>query len=122
LRETMLEQYGTVGIFLLVSIGFVLVTFGIARLLRPHRPTDEKLQSYECGEPTIGPSWIQYNVRYYIFALLFVIFDVEVVFIIPWAVVYKQLGLFALVEMLIFLAILIFGLLYAWKKGVLKWV
>ncbi len=81
-----------------------------------------QLQSYECGEPTIGPSWIQYNVRYYVFALLFVIFDVEVVFLIPWAVVYKELGLFALVEMLIFIAILIFGLVYAWKKGVLKWV
>ncbi len=118
----LLEHYGTVGIFLVVSIGFVLVTFFMAKLLRPQRPTRGQLQPYECGEPTVGPSWIQYNVRYYVFALLFVIFDVEVVFIIPWAVVFKQLGLFALIEMLIFLAILIFGLLYAWKKGVLKWV
>ncbi len=117
-----LEHYGTVGIFLVVSVGFVLVTFAIARIFRPQRPTEAQLQPYECGEPTIGPSWIQYNVRYYIFALLFVIFDVEVAFLIPWALVYKQLGLFALIEMLVFLFILIFGLVYAWKKGVLKWV
>lgn len=116
------DNYATVGIFLIVSIGFVLVTFFIARIFRPQRPTDAQLQAYECGEPTIGPSWVQYNVRYYVFALLFVIFDVEVVFLIPWAVVYKQLGLFALIEMLIFIAILLFGLVYAWKKGVLKWV
>lgn len=118
----LLDNYATVGIFLIVSIGFVLVTFFIARIFRPQRPTDIQLSSYECGEPTIGSSWVQYNVRYYVFALLFVIFDVEVVFLIPWAIVYKELGLFALVEMLIFLAILIFGLVYAWKKGVLKWV
>lgn len=118
----MLDNYGTVGIFLIVSIGFVLITFVIARIFRPQRPTAAQLQPYECGEPTIGPSWVQYNVRYYIFALIFVIFDVEVVFLIPWAVVYKQLGLFALIEMLVFIMILIFGLIYAWKKEVLKWV
>jgi NADH-quinone oxidoreductase subunit A len=117
-----LEYYGTVGIFLIVSVGFVLVTFFIAKLLRPQRPSETQLQPYECGEPTIGTSWVRYNVRYYIFALLFVIFDVEVAFLFPWAVVYKQLGLFALIEMLIFLFILIFGLVYAWKKEVLKWV
>jgi NADH-quinone oxidoreductase subunit A len=118
----MLDSYGTVGIFLVVSVGFVVVTLGIARLFRPQRPTPQKLSTYECGEPTVGSSWVQFNVRYYIFALLFVIFDVEVAFLIPWAVVFKQLGLFALVEMLIFVGILLFGLLYAWKKGVLKWV
>lgn len=118
----MLENYGTVGIFLLVSVGFVLITFFIAKIFRPQRPTAGQLQAYECGEPTIGPSWVQYNVRYYIFALLFVIFDVEVVFLIPWAVVYRQLGLFAFIEMLVFIMILIFGLVYAWKKEVLKWV
>ncbi len=118
----LLEGYATVGIFLLASVGFVLITFFMARIFRPQRPTPGQLQSYECGEPTIGLSWVQYNVRYYVFALLFVIFDVEVAFLIPWAIVYKQLGLFALIEMLIFLAILIFGLVYAWKKGVLKWV
>ena len=118
----MIDDYSIIGIFLLIGIGFVLVTFFIARLLRPHRPGKTKLQIYECGEPTFGSSWIQYNVGYYIFALVFVIFDVEVVFLFPWAVAFKKLGLFAMVEMFIFLAILIFGLIYAWRKGALKWV
>jgi NADH-quinone oxidoreductase subunit A len=94
----------------------------VAKLLRPRRPSRVKLQTYECGESTVGSSWIQYNVGYYIFALIFVIFDVEVVFLFPWAVAFKKLGLFALIEMFIFLAILIFGLVYAWRKGALKWV
>jgi len=118
----MAADYSIIGIFLLVGIGFVLVTFFIAKLIRPRRPSPTKQQIYECGEPTIGTSWIQYNVGYYIFALIFVIFDVEVVFLFPWAVAFKKLGLFALIEMFIFLAILIFGLIYAWRKGALKWV
>ena len=118
----MVDDNAIIGIFLLLGIGFVLFTFLIAKLLRPHRPSKIKLQSYECGEQLMGPSWIQYNVGYYIFALIFVIFDVEVVFLFPWAVAFRKLGLFALIEMFIFLAILIFGLAYAWKKGALKWV
>ena len=106
----------------MLGVGFVLLTFMIAKLLRPHRPQAVKLQNYECGEAPVGSSWIQYNVGYYIFALIFVIFDVEVVFLFPWAVVFKKLGLFALIEMFIFLAILIFGLIYAWRKGALRWV
>jgi NADH-quinone oxidoreductase subunit A len=118
----MADSYAIIGIFLLIGIAFVLITFFIARLLRPHRPSDVKLESYECGENLMGSSWIQYNVGYYIFALIFVIFDVEVVFLFPWAVAFKKLGLFALIEMFVFLAILIFGLIYAWKKGALRWV
>ena len=118
----MIGDYTIIGIFLLMGIGFVLITFLIAKLLRPHRPGNVKLQSYECGEAAMGSSWIQYNVGYYIFALIFVIFDVEVVFLFPWAVVYRSLGFFAFIEMLIFIAILLFGLIYAWKKGALKWV
>lgn len=118
----MIDDYAIIGVFLLIGIGFVLVTFFIARLLRPHRPSKTKAQIYECGEPTMGSSWIQYNVGYYIFALIFVIFDVEVVFLFPWAVAFKKLGLFALIEMFVFLAILIFGLVYAWRKGALRWV
>ncbi|MEE9554565.1 MAG: NADH-quinone oxidoreductase subunit A [candidate division Zixibacteria bacterium] len=118
----MINDYSIIGIFLLIGTGFVLVTFLIAKLLRPHRPSKTKLLTYECGEPTMGSSWIQYNVGYYIFALIFVIFDVEVVFLFPWAVAFKKLGLFALIEMFIFLAILIFGLIYAWRKGALRWV
>jgi NADH-quinone oxidoreductase subunit A len=119
---TLLDQYLTVAVFLLGGVGFVLVTIFVAKLIRPARPSELKLQNYECGEYPIGSSWVQFNVRFYIFALLFVIFDVETVFIFPWAVIYNSLGWFGFIEMLIFLAILIYGLLYAWKKGVLKWV
>lgn len=118
----MLDQYLTVGVFLLAGIGFVLVTLFVAKLIRPARPSKLKLQNYECGEPPIGSSWVQFNVRFYIFALMFVIFDVETVFLFPWAVVYDSLGWFGLIEMVIFIAILSYGLVYAWKKGVLKWV
>ncbi len=118
----MIGDYSIIGIFLIVGMGFVLVTLFIASLVRPSRPSKIKNQNYECGEVPVGSSWIQYNVGYYIYALIFVIFDVEVVFLFPWAVAFKKLGLFALVEMLIFLAILIFGLAYAWKKDALKWV
>ena len=118
----MVGDYTIVGIFLMLGFGFVLITLGVAKLVRPSRPTKVKLQNYECGETPIGSSWIQYNVGYYIFALIFVIFDVEVVFLFPWAVAFGKLGLFALIEMFIFLIILIFGLVYAWRKGALKWV
>jgi NADH-quinone oxidoreductase subunit A len=118
----LLDKYLTVAVFLFGTVGFVLVTLFVAKLLRPARPSEIKLQNYECGEPTVGTSWVQFNVRFYIFALLFVIFDVETVFIFPWAVVYDSLGWFGFIEMTIFLAILIYGLVYAWKKGVLKWV
>ena len=114
--------YGIIGLFLLVGIVFVLIGIFAAKLLRPQRPSKEKNANYECGESPIGGAWIQYNAGFYIFALIFVIFDVEVIFLFPWAVAFKQLGLFALVEMFIFLIILIVGLAYAWKKGALKWV
>ena len=115
-------SFGPVAIFIVIGVGFVLVTLGIAKLVRPARPSDVKLENYECGEPIIGSGFIQFHPRFYIFALIFVIFDVEVVFLFPWAVAYKSLGLFALIEMLIFIFILLVGLFYAWKKGVLKWV
>ncbi|MBD3217713.1 MAG: NADH-quinone oxidoreductase subunit A [candidate division Zixibacteria bacterium] len=118
----MLDKYLTVAVFLFGTVGFVLVTLFVAKLLRPSRPSQIKLQNYECGESPVGSSWVQFNIRFYIFALLFVIFDVETVFIFPWAVVYDTLGWFGFIEMTIFLAILIYGLVYAWKKGVLKWV
>ena len=118
----MMGDYLIIGIFLILGVGFVLFTFFLSRLIRPHRPGKTKLQTYECGEVAMGSSWIQYNVGYYIFALIFVIFDVEVVFLFPGAVAFKKLGLYALIEMFIFLAILIFGLIYAWRKGALRWV
>ncbi|MGB8658325.1 MAG: NADH-quinone oxidoreductase subunit A [Candidatus Zixiibacteriota bacterium] len=117
----MLQDYAYVGFFLVTGVLFVVFAFFLSRLIRPHHPTPDKLESYECGELPVGGAWIQYNVRYYLYALVFVIFDVEVVFLFPWAVVYRSLGFFAFVEMMIFLAILIFGLVYVWKKGALKW-
>ncbi|WP_025025746.1 NADH-quinone oxidoreductase subunit A [Caldalkalibacillus mannanilyticus] len=111
----MIISFLILGVFLPVAA----LTFG--RFLRPHNPTSEKMTTYESGVDPIGESWIRFNVRYYIFALLFVIFDVETVFLYPWAVAYEHLGLFALIEMLIFVALLLVGLIYAWKKKVLKW-
>lgn len=116
------QDYAYPALFLLVGILFVLFVFFLAKIASPKKPNPEKERNYECGEIPFGLAWVQYNVRYYIFALIFVIFDVEVVFLFPWAVVYKSLGFFAFIEMFIFLAILIFGLAYAWKKGALKWV
>lgn len=90
-------------------------------LVAPKSKNKSKAETYECGIETEGPSWLQFKVGYYLFAILFLIFDVETVFIFPWAVVMKQLGMVAFVEIIIFLFILTLGLLYAWKKGALKW-
>jgi NADH-quinone oxidoreductase subunit A len=114
-------DYGAVFGFIITGIGLVLVTFFISRLIRPHRPYQVKNETYECGIPAVGSSWVQFNNRFYIFGLIFVIFDVEAVFLFPWAVAYKSLGFFALVEMVIFIAVLLVGLVYAWKRGALKW-
>ena len=117
-----MDHYLAVLMFILVGAGIVLVTFFIARIMRPHNPYPEKDVNYECAELPIGTSWFKFHNRFYIFALIFVIFDVEAIFLFPWAVAFGQLGLYALVEMVIFILILFFGLFYAWKKGVLKWV
>ncbi len=94
----------------------------IQRLVAPSKPNYEKLSTYECGEVPQGSAWVQFNIRFYVIALIFLIFDVEVVFLFPWAVVFKELGLLAFVEMAIFLLILIVGLIYVWKKSDLDWV
>lgn len=112
----------SVFIFFLVAVAFGLVTFGLASLLRPHRPLPEKSTTYECGEQPIGDSWVNIDVHYYIVGLLFVVFDVEAVFLVPWALVIRQIGLFAVIEGAVFLAILGVGLAYAWRKGALEWV
>ena len=117
----MVSDFGAVAVFLGLGVGFVLITFLLARLVSPSAPNAIKQSTYECGESPFGPAWIQFNVRFYIFALIFVVFDVETVFLFPWAIAYQSLGLFAFVEMLVFIAILIFGLAYAWGKGMLKW-
>jgi len=117
-----MTEYLAVLIFILAGIGIVLFTFFFSRLIRPSNPYPEKTINYECAENPIGTSWIKFNNRFYIFALIFVVFDVEVIFLFPWAVAFGHLGLFALIEMVIFILILFFGIFYAWRKGVLKWV
>ncbi|MEP7033759.1 MAG: NADH-quinone oxidoreductase subunit A [Actinomycetota bacterium] len=119
--ETYYQSYGVVLAVLIAGVGLVAVAFGTARLMAPHRPLPEKLTTYECGIDPVGEGWSQSQVRYYIYGFLFVIFDVESVFLFPWARVFEGLGWTAVVEMGIFIGILAVGLLYAWRKGVLKW-
>ena len=116
-----LRDYLTVGIF--GSLGFILVglLLFIAWLLRPDRRQEQKYIAYESGVDPVGSMWSQSQVRYYIFALLFVMFDVEAVFIFPWATQLEAFGLFGLIEMFVFIFVLLLGLIYAWRKGVLKW-
>ncbi|HET7521796.1 MAG TPA: NADH-quinone oxidoreductase subunit A [Bacillales bacterium] len=116
------NSYLLVAVFFLLGVLLPLVALTAGRILRPKKPSAEKTTTYESGIEPFQGSWVQFNVRYYMFALLFVIFDVETVFLYPWAVAYEKLGIFALIEMLIFIAMLLIGLIYAWKKKVLKWI
>ncbi len=116
------NNYLIVFVFLLLGVLLPVVALFIGKLLRPYKPSESKYTTYESGLEPFGDSRVQFNVRYYIFALMFVIFDVETVFLYPWAVAYEKLGIFALIEMLIFVFMLIIGLIYAWKKKVLKWI
>ncbi|HSJ51618.1 MAG TPA: NADH-quinone oxidoreductase subunit A [Actinomycetota bacterium] len=120
--DTYYESYGVVLAVLIVGGGLVAVAFGAARLIAPSRPVPEKLLTYECGIDPVGEGWSQSQVRYYIYGFLFVIFDIEAVFLFPWARIFEDLGAQAVVEMAIFIGILGAGLLYAWRKGVLRWV
>ena len=115
------ESYVTVGAFAALGAVLVLAMLGVAAVLRPAKPTKTKQMTYECGVDPVGTGWSQTYVRYYVFGLLFVIFDVEAVFIFPWAIKLEDLGMFGLVEMLVFIAILVLGLVYAVRKGVLRW-
>jgi NADH-quinone oxidoreductase subunit A len=115
------QQYGTIVALSIAGAVLVAVAIGVARVVAPRRLLPEKLTTYECGIDPVGEGWSQSQIRYYIYAFLFVIFDVEAVFLFPWAVVFERLGMFAVVEMAIFIVILGAGLLYAWRKGVLKW-
>ena len=117
-----LRSYLTVGIFLVVAVALVAAVMGLGSLVRPRRPQPEKYVNYESGVDPAGSMWGQTQVRYYLFALLFVLFDVEAVFIFPFATRAEAYGWFGFVEMGIFIAVLALGLLYAWKKKVLKWV
>ena len=120
-------SYTTVGAVILAGLAFVVVAFSAARLIRPSRPGREKYLTYECGIDPVGVGWSQTQIRYYVFAFLFVIFDVESVFLFPFAAVLNEFtragnGGPVFVEMVVFVAVLVVGLLYAWKKKVLEWV
>jgi NADH:ubiquinone oxidoreductase subunit 3 (subunit A) len=110
-----------VGVFVAVGLVMAALPLGIVWLLAPQFPQAQKRMTYESGVVPFGQAWAQFNVRYYLFALVFVIFDVEVIYLYPWAIVFRRLGKFAFVEMLIFLIILLIGLAYAWRKGALEW-
>lgn len=115
------NNYVMVAIFIGIGIFLPIAALTIGRLLRPNKPLPEKLTTYESGNEPVGAGQVRFNIRYYLFALMFVIFDVETVFLYPWAVAYRKLGLFALVEMIVFVVLLLVGLIYAWKKKVLQW-
>ena len=119
----MAADYAYVALFLIVGVLFVVFNIDIlSRLIRPTKPTPEKLTTYECGEDPIGSPWLRIHIRYYLFALIYILFAVETVFLFPWAIVYRSLGLFAFIEMVIFIGILLVGFAYAWATGALEWV
>ncbi|OIP59736.1 MAG: NADH-quinone oxidoreductase subunit A [Ignavibacteria bacterium CG2_30_36_16] len=117
----MLTEFGKIFIFLLTAILFVVVAVVAAKLIRPSRPTREKLLTYECGENTEGTPWVKFNIRFYVVALIFLIFDVEVVLLIPWAMVYQSFGFSGYIVGVIFLLLLGLGMAYEWRKGDLEW-
>ncbi len=117
-------EFANVLVYALVSAGFIFGSMTVGRILRPNRPTPEKLSTYECGEEAIGSAWIQFNVRFYIIALIFLIFDVEIAILFPWATIFKSkgMGLLVLGEILIFTLVLVVGFVYVWVKGDLEWL
>jgi NADH-quinone oxidoreductase subunit A len=126
-----ISEFGKILIFLITGIVMILLLFGVNRLLAPRNPNAEKLSTYECGEEPTGNAWLPFNSRFYVIALVFLLFDVEMVFVFPWATVFgnkniialdARWGWFSLIEMFIFLGILILGLAYVWIKGDLEWI
>lgn len=114
-------DYTVIAWFVIVGVAFVAVTLGLSRMLQHRKPEPVKASIYECGMEPVGPPWVQFKVGYYVYALLFVLFDVETAFLYPWAVSLQALPVFVLAEMVVFLVILALGLLYAWKEGALAW-
>jgi NADH-quinone oxidoreductase subunit A len=116
-----LNEFAPIGVLLLISLGVVFLITIISRLFGPFKPTTRKTAPYESGMKPIGPAMRRFPVRFYLIAVLFILFDIEVVFFLPFAVVYRQMGLFLLIEMVIFIVILLVGYVYAWRKGALEW-
>ena len=122
----MLANYGYIGLFLIVALGFTLFVILLPIALRfirivPHNPNPAKGSTYECGMETIGKTWVQFNFRYYFYALIFLALDILVVFLYPWAVELRQVGVFGFVAIAVFIAIIVVGYIYAWRKRVLEW-
>jgi len=117
-----LTQHASVLVFLLTIVGLLVFVFVLWKVIRPERASEEKTTTYECGEEPVGNAWVQFNIRFYVFALIFVVFDVEAVFLLPWAVVFRELGALAYVEGVVFIGILAVALAYVWRKGDLAWV
>ena len=117
-----LTQHASILVFLAAIVGLMAFVLVLWKVLRPERLDPEKETTYECGEEPVGSAWIQFNIRFYVFALIFIVFDVEAVFLLPWAVVFRELGTLAYVEGLVFIAILAVALAYVWRKGDLAWV
>ena len=117
----MLENYLPVLIFIIIGLIFGILPLILGRFLAPHKPNKEKLAPYECGFEAFEDARIKFDIRYYLIAILFILFDLEIAFLLPWALVFKQLGVYGFCVMLVFLTILIAGFIYVWKKGALEW-
>jgi NADH:ubiquinone oxidoreductase subunit 3 (subunit A) len=117
-----LAAHAAILVYLVAVVGFAAGGLIFWWLIRPRRASEEKLTTYECGEDPTGSAWVQFNIRFYVFALIFVVFDVEAAFLIPWAVVFRELGLLAFIEGVVFILILVVALAYVWRKGDLAWV
>ncbi len=118
----MLDNWLYIGLFIVVALFIPAVAVLLPRLIGPRKPNAIKQEIYECGIETVGDAWVQFKVQYYIFALVFLVFDIETVFLFPWAVAFDKLPLFAVMEGVLFIMILLVGLLYLWRKGALEWV
>ena len=118
----MLTDWQFIGLFVALSPIFPAMPVILQHFLGPRRPNAIKNQTYECGIETVGDSWIQFKVQYYVYGLIFLIFDVEIIFILPWVLAYDQLGIFSFVAGIVFILLLLDGLVYAWGKGILSWV
>lgn len=117
----MLSQYLPIAVLIIISTGLAFIVIILGNLFGPRRPTEHKAQPYESGMEPIGPGIRRTPVHFYLVAVLFILFDIEVIFLLPWAVVFRKLGVFGLVEMFVFILILLVGFVYAWKKGALEW-
>ena len=117
----LLDNWLFVGLLVIVAAGIPALALVIARMIAPRKPNQDKLDTYECGMETVGDTWVQFKMQYYVYALVFLVFDVEIIFLYPWAVAFDRLDLLGVIAGVLFIFLLGDGLLYAWRKGALKW-